>query len=267
MDVLVTANAGKPNSAFWMRSNISSICSLSNQPFALAAVYYDRSDTSKAPTSSAWNVPDPGTCTDDLSLTIPYYTIKPSTPSVTQNLDIDFHFNATGHFLWTLGANSFRANYDSPVLLLANENNFTYPAEWNVQNFGRNTSMRIVVNNPGPAAHPMHLHGHNMQILSEGPGNWDGTTITNGGNPTRRDTQIVRNGGHMVMQFDADNPGVWPFHCHIVWHVSSGLYANMLESPASIAKFMPIPSTLQKTCKDWTSYSSKDVVDQIDSGV
>jgi Multicopper oxidase len=35
------------------------------------------------------------------------------------------------------------------------------------------------------------------------------------------------------MQFDADNPGVWPFHCHIAWHLSQVRY--------SITNFMPIP--------------------------
>ena len=60
-DVLVTANAGNSKSAYWIRSNITS-CSLANQPYAVAALYYDQADTSKAPTSSAWNVPDPATC-------------------------------------------------------------------------------------------------------------------------------------------------------------------------------------------------------------
>ncbi|TVY15230.1 oxidoreductase ptaK [Lachnellula arida] len=267
-DVLVTANAGKSDSAFWMRSNISTICSITTQPAALAAIYYDKADSTKPPTSTAWNVPDPGTCSnDDLSLTTPYYALAPSTPSTTQTFEINYHINATGHFLWALGAHSFRADYNQPILLLANEGNFTYPAEWNVQNFGTNTTIRIVVNNPSPVAHPMHLHGHNMQIIHEGPGDWDGVSTTGGSNPQRRDVQLVRNGGHMVMQFDADNPGVWPFHCHIAWHVSGGLYANMLERPADIAKDAPIPEMLAETCRDWSAWSTRTVVDQIDSGV
>lgn len=251
-----------------MRSNISTICGITTQPAALAAIYYDKADTTKTPTSTAWDVPDPGTCAnDDLSLTTPYYPLAPSTPSVTQTLEINFHINTTGHFLWTLGANTFRADYNQPILLLANEGNFTYPTDWNVQNYGSNTTIRIVVNNPGPAAHPMHLHGHNMQIIHEGPGDWDGVSTTGGSNPQRRDVQLVRNGGHMVMQFDADNPGVWPFHCHIAWHVSGGLYANLLERPADIAKDSPIPMLLAQTCRDWTAWSARTVVDQIDSGL
>jgi FtsP/CotA-like multicopper oxidase with cupredoxin domain len=267
-DVLVTADQGSSKSAWWMRSNISTSCGDANQPNALAAVFYDKADTTKEPLSTAWDVPDPGTCAnDDLSTTTPYYSMNPPTPSTTKNLDITFTVNETGNFLWELDGTSFRANYNNPVLLLADKGNFTYPDEWNVKNLGSNTSVRIIVNNPSPAAHPMHLHGHNMYILHEGDGNYDGTSITNPSNPQRRDVQIVRAGGHFVMQFDQDNPGVWPFHCHIAWHTSGGLYANILERPADIQKNLQVPFLLQQTCDDWAKYTSTDVVDQIDSGV
>jgi FtsP/CotA-like multicopper oxidase with cupredoxin domain len=31
-----------------------------------------------------------------------------------------------------------------------------------------------------------------------------------------------------VLDFVADNPGVWPFHCYIAWDVSDGLYINIM---------------------------------------
>ncbi|APA07098.1 hypothetical protein SS1G_04196 [Sclerotinia sclerotiorum 1980 UF-70] len=267
-DVLVTANAGRSNSAFWMRSSISTICSTAKQPNALAAIYYDRADTSKPPTSTAWNAPDPGTCTnDDLTITEPYYSLAAGTPSTTKNLDINFYVNETGTLLWELGGTSFRANYNNPVLLLADQGKFNYPTEWNVQNFGSNSSIRVIVNNPTPASHPMHLHGHNMQILHEGPGNWDGVSITRQSNPQRRDVQLVRPFGHMVWQITTDNPGVWPFHCHIAWHVSGGLYANILERPEDIKNNMLIPVEMAQTCTQWNAYTNRAVVDEIDSGV
>ena len=70
-----------------------------------------------------------------------------------------------------------------------------------------------------------------MYILSEGLGEWDGTTVTNAANPQRRDVQMLQPGGYLVVQIDADNPGVWPFHCHIAWHVSGGLYVNLMVCP------------------------------------
>ena len=63
---------------------------------------------------------------------------------------------------------------------------------------------------------------------------WNGST-GNKDNPQRRDTQMMRQGdlvsegkSHLVVQFKTDNPGVWPLHCHRAWHVSSGLYINLL---------------------------------------
>ena len=126
---------------------------------------------------------------------------------------------------------SFRADYNSPILLLAKAGNTSYPysPEWNVYNTGSNSTIRVIVNNPTGVAHPMHLHGHNMFVLSEGLGSWDGT-IKHAKNPQRRDVQLLQPLGYMVMQINAENPGVWPFHCHIAWHVSGGLYVNILVS-------------------------------------
>ena len=67
-----------------------------------------------------------------------------------------------------------------------------------------------------------------MFVLDEGVGEWDGTTVVNAENPQRRDVQVLRAQGYIVVQIDADNPGVWPFHCHIAWHVSAGLYINVM---------------------------------------
>jgi len=45
-----------------------------------------------------------------------------------------------------------------------------------------------------------------------------------------------------------------------------GLYMNILERPDDVTS-MSIPDVLQQTCDDWNAYSSKAVVDQIDSGL
>lgn len=49
-DVLVNANM-PPDSAVFMRSNMS--CSLTHQPFAVAAIYYEKADQTKTPKSAA----------------------------------------------------------------------------------------------------------------------------------------------------------------------------------------------------------------------
>lgn len=167
---------------------------------------------------------------------------------------------------------SFRANYDHPLLILANQGNTSYPyyPQWSVYNFGNNNSVRIVVKNIIPAAHPMHLQGHNFNVLAEGNGAWDGT-VNRIQNTQRRDVRLLRPSnsagpGYIVIQYDTDNPGVWPFHCHIAWHVSAGLYVNVMEQVDPI-KQRVLPQTVGDTCRGWAAYSGHDVVDEIDSGL
>ncbi|ROW13630.1 hypothetical protein VPNG_04504 [Cytospora leucostoma] len=265
-DVLVTANAGNSKSAFWIRSNITS-CSNANQPYAVAALYYDGADTTKAPTSQAWDIQDPNTCAnDDLSLTVPMYKITPQTPTYTATYEINGANNASDIFLWSFDNVSARVNYNAPPLLLANAGNLTFPTEANVRNVGTNSSVRIIVkNNNLNVAHPIHLHGYNMYVLAAGSGEWDGT-ITNPDNPQRRDVQQVQGDGYIVIQWDPDHAGFWPFHCHIAWHASAGFFLQFMVEPETIEK-MTIPMKVAQTCRDWAAFTNTDVVDQIDSGV
>lgn len=102
-----------------------------------------------------------------------------------------------------------------------------------------------------------------MYVLDEGEGSWDGST-TNPSNPTRRDIQTIRANGFAALQFEADNPGVWPFHCHVAWHLSGGLAMNVVSRPDDIVS---IPTgMMEQTCTDWDWYSNHNVVDQIDAG-
>lgn len=81
----------------------------------------------------------------------------------------------------------------------------------------------------------MHLHGKSdFWVLAEGIGEWDGT-IRNPLNPQRRDSQQLGPGtvdvpAFIVIQWETDNPGIWPFHCHVSTHASAGLYVNFLVS-------------------------------------
>jgi len=276
-DVIVEAN-GNANGSYWMRVN--STCSATDgiSPFAVAAIYYEDADTTSIPTSSpSYTDAQLASCkNDDLSLTVPYYPIAPAeTPGETQSLTITYANNATanttGYNVWYINNQTFRADYNDPVLLEANLGTTDFDPEWNVYSFNA-TSVRIIIKNTftgGP--HPMHLHGHNMQILASGVGEWDGT-ITNPNNPQRRDVHILEAAadantpGFMVLQYEQDNPGVWPLHCHIAWHVSAGLYVNVLERPSEIAA-MNLPGVVGQTCRDWSNWTGHDVVPQIDSGL
>ncbi|TVY38477.1 oxidoreductase [Lachnellula occidentalis] len=274
-DVLVTGLSTPSLGGYIMRSSLAGGgCSLTNQPDATAIVYYGLLPPSTIPSTTPWPNFITSTATvcanDPLTDTVPWKSITPDpNPPTTKEIEIDFKQNATGFSLWYMNNVTFRANYNAPILLLSKAGNNTFEEEWNVENFGSNTSIRIVINNNGPggfATHPIHLHGHNMFVLHVGPGAWDGTTIVNAANPQRRDVQLLPAGGHMVLQINADNPGAWPLHCHIAWHVSAGLYVTVLERPDDIAN-LPIPSIMAQTCRDWSVFTGEEVVNQIDSGL
>ncbi|RLM00270.1 hypothetical protein CFD26_108544 [Aspergillus turcosus] len=38
-----------------------------------------------------------------------------------------------------------------------------------------------------------------------------------------RDTVQIPSRGYAVLRFRAENPGVWLFHCHILWHLANGM--------------------------------------------
>ncbi|OQO03485.1 hypothetical protein B0A48_10149 [Cryoendolithus antarcticus] len=274
-DIVVTAT-GKSTDAVWMRSTISLKCSLSDgiSPEAVAAIYYQNANTSAIPnTTTSVTQAELDFCGNDpLTKATSYFSITPDpNPDVTQNLDITFQSNGT-HNLWYMNNSTFRGDYNDPVLLETNLGKTDYEPEWNVLNFGTNKSVRIVIyNHFAFGGHPMHLHGHNMFVLQEGYGKWDGSVV-NAHNPQRRDVHFMQPAqsptvpSYFVLQMDMDNPGVWPLHCHIAWHVSAGLYVNILENPKKIQQ-MQIPSTMAQTCRDWATWTGGNVVEQIDSGL
>ncbi|KFY13638.1 hypothetical protein V492_03139 [Pseudogymnoascus sp. VKM F-4246] len=264
-DILVWG-IGRPEESFWMRSDISRRCSNTNQPHALAMIHYEKADTSTTPTSQATIYNETNCSNDPLEVTKPKFVMAPPPkPDITQIVDIDFQFDAAGKGMWTLNNQFFQANYDQAILLLANQGNTSYPndPQWNVYNFHNSTSIRLILRSQIPLAHPMHLHGHTIWVVAEGVGEWDGV-VTHPENPQRRDTQLLDWGypspgkpSYMVIDFLADNPGVWPFHCHVAWHVSDGLSMNVMTRPDLITKFQ-IPSTIEQTCRDWRDYRGHD---------
>lgn len=286
MDILVTA-PNDTTASYWMRAeDVGSVtCGGSDNPLALAAIYNENANTSALPTTTPSTYLNASLCDVTMPFATPEYSITPSTPSYQQDLEVTLELNATGSYEWRLGGRAYRANFNYPILFLAAEGNVSYPEDpqWNVYNFESNTSVLFNLTNLTPFTHPFHMHGHNFYVLEEGSGIWNGSTPSND-NPMRRDTHIVPPLGYIVIQMEADNPGVsrpsnpsllknsndqqlssqvWPFHCHVAWHLSGGLSVNIVSRPDEIPT---IPGVMPQTCVDWDYYTSNNIVDQIDSG-
>ena len=43
-----------------------------------------------------------------------------------------------------------------------------------------------------------------------------------------RDTVLVPIMGSVTIAFDADNPGRWPFHCHNLYHMVTGMMTELV---------------------------------------
>lgn len=119
---------------------------------------------------------------------------------------------------------------------------------------------------PGPGAsrnateqHPMHLHGHHFWVLGSGSGVYDPATHAaqlNTKNPPFRDTATLPQNGWVVLRFVADNPGLWIFHCHSIWHESMGMLFVLAEAveelPRRPKNLPPCPETCIYHAAPWT---------------
>ncbi|MFT9846079.1 multicopper oxidase domain-containing protein [Aneurinibacillus sp. REN35] len=76
--------------------------------------------------------------------------------------------------------------------------------------------VKVTYENKGDANHPMHLHGHFVKVLSK-----NGKPVS--GSPISKDTLNVKPGEKYEIEFVADNPGNWMFHCHDLHHASTGM--------------------------------------------
>lgn len=214
-DVLVTAPSD-PKAAYWMRSVAASGPSCGHSKYGLvkAAIFNHEADTNIYPTTKETRNLDTESCTNDLTLPVPAFQITPTKPSYVQDVVIALGKNETGHTVFGINNSTYRANFNDPILRYASQGQTTFPdhPEWNVYDYGSNTSIVFNITNPTPITHPFHLHLANMYILASGPGVWDGSVAVPG-NPTRRDTWMVPPHGHSVFQIESENPGVFPLHC------------------------------------------------------
>lgn len=73
--------------------------------------------------------------------------------------------------------------------------------------------VRIRLGNLSQNAHPMHLHGHEFSVVAT-----DGNAITE---PLIKNTINVAPGETWDIEFRANNPGTWAFHCHKPHHMAN----------------------------------------------
>jgi FtsP/CotA-like multicopper oxidase with cupredoxin domain len=80
---------------------------------------------------------------------------------------------------------------------------------------GERVLLRII--NAGHMAHPIHGHGHSFTLVAT-----DGNPVPEAARWVK-DTFLIGPAERVDLAFDADNPGVWMFHCHIEHHMANGM--------------------------------------------
>ena len=87
--------------------------------------------------------------------------------------------------------------------------------------------VEIEITNKTPMGHPMHLHDGAFQVVEI-----NGKPVSG----AQRDTIEVPPYATVKIAFDANNPGIWAFHCHILYHGDSGMF-TVLKYEGADTKF------------------------------
>lgn len=90
--------------------------------------------------------------------------------------------------------------------------------------------VRLRLINAGTSTiHPMHLHGHQFKVVAV-----DGNPVPLGAQLTRN-TNTIHPGETYDIEFVANNPGVWLFHCHELHHADGGMIVPVVYEGFSLS--------------------------------
>src|SRR5258707_1007717 len=128
--------------------------------------------------------------------------LRAVTPLKPRKADRTHTLNLTGEmagYVWSI--NNVAWNKDVPPLPLA-----------------AGERVELIFVNKTPMPHPMHLHGHEFQVVEIDGKRFPGAV---------RDTVLVPPGRRVVVAFDANNPGLWALHCHLLYHLDAGMFTTL----------------------------------------
>jgi FtsP/CotA-like multicopper oxidase with cupredoxin domain len=80
--------------------------------------------------------------------------------------------------------------------------------------------VRFILVNDTMMNHPIHLHGFLMNLVN-GSEAYD----------PKKHTFNVKPAERLAFDFTADNPGRWAFHCHLLYHMDTGMFREVRVLP------------------------------------
>ncbi|MCG2609621.1 multicopper oxidase domain-containing protein [Acinetobacter sp. SM34] len=93
--------------------------------------------------------------------------------------------------------------------------------------------IRLKFINDSMMAHPMHLHGMFMQLENG----------QSSANMPNKHTLIVPPGKTVTALLTADEVGEWAIHCHLLYHMSSGMMSKLVVANVDGNKMLASPAT------------------------
>ena len=107
--------------------------------------------------------------------------------------------------MWSFDGQKFNAVTDQPI------------------RFGYDERVRVKLVNQTMMAHPIQLHGHFFELVSQ-----NGSHAS-----TIKHTLVVQPGGTATFDLTANEPGDWAFHCHLLYHMHAGMMQVVTVRPFS----------------------------------
>ncbi|MFP5040006.1 multicopper oxidase domain-containing protein [Parasediminibacterium sp. JCM 36343] len=206
-----------------MRGNMVNMdgMKMQNQTMDMNTVMYPEimdADNTKSPAQDSSQGMDKENQSADL-VTLNYSMLRATSPTTLPNAPVkELKFDLTGNmnrYVWTLDNKT--VSESDKILIKKGEN------------------VRIILYNNSMMRHPMHLHGHDFRVLN-GQGDYAPLKNVLDMMPMERDT----------IEFAATESGDWFFHCHILYHMMSGMgrvfsYVNSPVNPE-----IPYPKLAQR---------------------
>ncbi|UNI13709.1 hypothetical protein JDV02_000428 [Purpureocillium takamizusanense] len=157
-------------------------------------------------------------------------------PPGPADMTLSFQANQTGTTTWALNGEPF----EKPnAAIIEGERSSGWTAN-TTYHLPSNATVDIVVTvsnrSMDQMGHPLHLHGHKFWVLGSGEGSFPyksmmeaSPDVINLVDPPYRDTTALPPQGWVALRYITNNPGAWIFHCHLQWHVVSGMAVVLVE--------------------------------------
>lgn len=131
-----------------------------------------------------------------------------TTPYFPQYPDTD------GFRRWQMFKGPLWLNFSDPTILNTEGSTSTFQSQLLVDTkfSAKDQWVELLITGPPGitriAAHPIHLHGHDFALLSQGNTTFNASTaVIKRDNPPRRDVALLPRSGYLLIAFKVDNPG------------------------------------------------------------